>query len=229
MSLQEFEIQEIIEAVKGKPYRIRTRAYYDDADCFADGAIQRIYTETCYFSEDFDFHVVGDTRGNEINWVLHGVKIANAKIWRINKDVISYEYLNVIADGESEDFRQAALVMKYFMFDTEEFDSAAGDVEGWDDIIQASTLFHLDHFEVSKDFRGHGLGHILAKQQLKIAGATGLPVFAWPATNSNYGGQINDPKRLRKFWMNLQEDMYFNEDWNTAYTSEFDPTAKAAQ
>ena len=68
----------------------------------------------------------------------------------------------VIADGESKDFRQAALVMKYFMFDTEEFDSDEDDVQGWDNIIQASTLFHLDHF--SKDLRGNGLYHILAKQ-----------------------------------------------------------------
>lgn len=224
MSLQPFQIQEIIEAVKEKPYVLRTRAYYDDSDCFADGAIQRIYTETCYFSEKFDHSCVADTRGNEINWILHGTKISEAKIWRINKDAVSYEYLNVIADGESEDFRQAALIMKYFMFDTEEFESAASDVEGWDDISWRSTVFHLDHFEVLKDLRGNGLGHILAKQQLQIAGVTGLPFFAWPATSSNYGGHKNDPERLKKFWITMQEDMYFNEDWNTAYTSEFNPS-----
>lgn len=181
------------------------------------------------FCDEFDFLIAGNTRVNKINWVLHGVKIAEAKIWRINKDVISYEYLNVIADGESEDFRQAELVMKYFMFDAEEFDSAQDDVEGWDGINKESTLFYFDNFKVLKDLRGNGLGRILAKQQLKIAGATGLPLFAWPAINSNYGCQINDPKRLREFWMAMQDDMNFNEDWNTAYTSEFDPTVNAAE
>lgn len=118
--------------------------------------------------------------------------------------------------------------MKYFIFDTEEFDSAEDDVEGWDNVIQASTLFHLDYFEVSK-VKGKYVGSYLAKQKLKIAGATGLPLFAWQAPNSNYGGQVNDPKRLSKFWMTMQNDMYFNEDWNATYASEFDPTVNAAE
>ena len=54
MSLRAFEIRAIIEANKAKPYRIITHACYDD-DCFADGAIQRIYTETCYFKMSLIF------------------------------------------------------------------------------------------------------------------------------------------------------------------------------
>ena len=65
---------------------------------YADGAIQRITTETCFFEKDIPYamNTLSDPRGNEVNWVIHGIKLAEAIIWRINKDVVSHQYLNVI-------------------------------------------------------------------------------------------------------------------------------------
>ena len=86
-----------------------------------------------------------------------------------------------------------------------------------DDIIGQSTIFHVNSFEVTNEFRGNRLRHILAKKQLTIAGAYGLPFFVWPATSKNNGNHKNDPERLKNFWMNIQAGMVHSTDWNKIY------------
>jgi len=92
----------------------------------------------------------------------------------------------------------------------------ATDLQYADDINCCDVVFYLEHFEVTKEFRNRGLGNKLAKEVLSVAGATGLPFFIWPANNENYADGT-DPKRLRNFWMNLQDGMAWSDKWETAY------------
>ena len=140
-----------------------------------------------------------------------GTVLAKAQIWRINIRDLSPKKLFIIADGESDDFYRAASMMIEFM--EWDFDSA---LQYADDINCCDVAFYLEHFEVTKEFRNRGLGNKLAKEVLSIAGATGLPFFIWPANNENYADGT-DPKRLRNFWMNLQDGMAWSGKWETAY------------
>ncbi len=201
-------IDSIVRKLKDRSLEVLSQSICSSAvDDF--GEMQRINVE-CRAVSDQDMEEFCEADESSL-YCQKGILLARAKIWRINIRELNPKSLFIIADGEPDDFYRAASVIIEFM----EWDFEK-DLEYAEDINCCDVVFYLEHFEVVKDFRNRGLGHKLAKDALSVAGSNGLPFFIWPATNENFADGT-DPKRLRKFWMTLQDGMAWSDKWETAY------------
>jgi len=145
--------------------------------------------------------------------------LSKAKIWRINKMAIHPDILFMVADGQSGDFADAASFMNVFIgYDQDE----AEEYEDGEELWFYHVFHYFENFEVNEEFRGNGLGHYLAGESLRIAGAMNLPFFIYPANSEKYNQGKNDPERLKKFWMTLQDDMHWNQKFKVAYSKSFE-------
>ena len=214
------QVEQIVKEIKSaedKSLFVATRAFYDNSDIFVQGALQRIWIETRYMPEDFEDWWI-QSGNNEARWIENGIQLSTAKIWRITNFAISPDTLSCIGDSESGDFGAAAqFISEYVTLGSDSID----EIEGGEEMAFSNLLFYFNDFEVNKEFRCNGLGHYLAAESLRIAGAMNFPFIVYPARTEGYS-EGNDPERLRKFWMTFQDDMYWNEEWKVVYSRAFE-------
>ena len=145
----------------------------------------------------------------EDNWDTE--VIAEAKVASILHQGYSNELIFEWLDNHSSDFSSAGKLL---------LDLLDWDGENFDEEIRYSTtrIIILEKFEVKEKYRNKGIGKFLARKILHSAAAKGECVVVQPDLWAENG---NEPERLIKFWLSLDNRMEYSTKLNMIYTSIF--------